>query len=483
MHYAGPTALYIDGEWTESVDGSTIETEDPATEEPYATVACATEADVSRAVDAAAAAAAHDAAWRTADPNERAAALGAMADEIEAMADEIVLVESHDNGKTPFEARLDVEMVIDTFRYYAGWADKLTGESIPVPGNRLDYTLREPLGVTAHIAPWNYPFQLAGRSLAAALACGNTAILKPSKTTPLSALYYGKAAETAGLPDGVVNVVPGRGSVAGSALAEHPEVDHVAFTGSTGVGKGIMSAASENLTGVTLELGGKGPNVVFPDADLDAAAKGVHYGIFMNCGQMCWAGSRLLVHEAVHDAVVDRVVERAEATPLGSGIDDDGRMGPAVSASHQQDVLDYIETGIEEGATLATGGSIPEDNSEGYFIEPTVFTDVDNDMTIAREEIFGPVLSVIEFSTFEEAMTIANDSPFGLSAGVWTSDLSTAHDAAARLEYGMVSVNEYPQTFPQTPFGGVKESGLGREQGTEAIREYTTSKTVNVNLG
>ena len=483
MDYAGPTALYVDGEWTDSVDGSTIETEDPATEEPYAAVACATETDVSRAVDAAATAAAHDAPWRTADPNERAAALGAMADEIEAMADEIVLVESHDNGKTPFEARLDVEMVIDTFRYYAGWADKLTGESIPVPGNRLDYTLREPLGVTAHIAPWNYPFQLAGRSLAAALACGNTAIVKPSKTTPLSALYYGTAAEAAGLPDGVVNVVPGRGSVAGSALVDNPGVDHVAFTGSTGVGKGIMSAASENLTGVTLELGGKGPNVVFPDADLDAAAKGVHYGIFMNCGQMCWAGSRLLVHEDVHDAVVDRVVERAAATPLGSGIDDDGRMGPAVSASHREDVLDYVETGVEEGATLATGGSVPADKSEGYFIEPTVFTDVDNDMTIAREEIFGPVLSVIDFSTFEEAVAIANDSPFGLSAGVWTSDLSTAHDAAARLEYGMVSVNEYPQTFPQTPFGGVKESGLGREQGTEATREYTQSKTVNVNLG
>ena len=483
MSYAGPTALYIDGEWTESVDGTTIETEDPATEKRYATVACATDADVSRAVAAAESAADPDAEWRSADPKERAAMLGAMADEIEAMADEIVLVESHDNGKTPFEARLDVEMVIDTFRYYAGWADKLTGESIPVPGNRLDYTLREPLGVTAHIAPWNYPFQLAGRSLAAALSCGNTAIVKPSKTTPLSALYYGKAAEAAGLPDGVVNVVPGRGSEAGSALVDHSDVDHVAFTGSTGVGKGIMSAASDSLTGVTLELGGKGPNVVFPDADLDAAAKGVHYGIFMNCGQMCWAGSRVLVHEDIHDDVVDRVVERAEATPLGSGIDDDGRMGPAVSESHRQDVLDYIETGIEEGATLATGGSIPDDESAGYFVEPTVFTDVDNDMTIAREEIFGPVLCVIEFSDFEEAMAIANDSPFGLSAGVWTTDLSTAHDAASRLEYGMVSVNEYPQTFPQTPFGGVKESGLGREQGTEAVREYTQSKTVNVNLG
>jgi aldehyde dehydrogenase (NAD+) len=483
MSYAGPTALYVDGEWIESADGGTIETEDPATEERYATVACATEADVSAAVEAAAAAADPDAAWRRADPKERAAMLGAMADEIEAMADEIVLVESHDNGKTPFEARLDVEMVIDTFRYYAGWADKLTGETVPVPGHRLDYTLREPLGVTAHIAPWNYPFQLAGRSLAAALSCGNTAIVKPSKTTPLSALYYGKAAEAAGLPDGVVNVVPGRGSEAGSALVEHPDVDHVAFTGSTGVGKGIMRGAADNLTGVTLELGGKGPNVVFPDADLDAAAKGVHYGIFMNCGQMCWAGSRLLVHEDIRDEVVERVVERAEATPLGSGIDDDGRMGPAVSESHREEVLDYVETGIEEGATLATGGSIPEEKSEGYFIEPTVFTDVDNEMTIAREEIFGPVLCVIEFSDFEEAMAIANDSPFGLSAGVWTTDLSTAHDAASRLEYGMVSVNEYPQTFPQTPFGGVKESGLGREQGTEAVREYTQSKTVNVNLG
>lgn len=483
MNYTGPTALYIDGEWADPADGGTIQTVDPATEETYANVACATESDVSAAVAAAETAAKHDSTWRTAAPGDRGAMLGAMADEIESLADEIILVESHDNGKTPFEARLDVEMVIDTFRYYAGWADKLNGESIPVPGHRLDYTLREPLGVTAHIAPWNYPFQLAGRSLAASLACGNTAVLKPSQTTPLSALYYGVAAEAAGLPDGVVNVVPGRGSEAGSALVDHPAVDHVAFTGSTGVGTEIMSAAADNLTGVTLELGGKGPNIVFPDADLDAAAKGVHYGIFMNCGQMCWAGSRLLVHESVHDEVVAAVVDRAEATPLGSGIDDGGRMGPAVSDDHRQEVLEYVRTGIEEGATLETGGSIPDEPEQGYFIEPTVFTDVDNGMTIAREEIFGPVLCVIEFSDFEEAMAIANDSPFGLSAGVWTTDLATAHDAATRLEYGMVSVNEYPQTFPQTPFGGAKESGIGREQGTEAIAEYTQSKTVNINLG
>jgi len=482
MPYDGPTALYIDGEWTDSVTEAVLNTVDPATEDTYATVARATEADVDRAVEAADAAVARDSAWRNVTPSDRAAALRAMADEIESMADEIILVESHDNGKTPFEARLDVEMVIDTFRYYAGWADKLTGETIPVPGDRLDYTLREPLGVTGHIAPWNYPFQLAGRSLAPALACGNAVVLKPSKTTPLSALYYAKAAEAAGLPDGVLNVVPGRGSEAGAALVSNPAVDHVAFTGSTGVGKQIMSEAADSVTGVTLELGGKGPNIVFPDADLDAAAKGVHYGIFMNCGQMCWAGSRLLVHEEVAEEVVDAVVQRAAATPLGSGIDDDGQMGPAVSAEQRQEVLDYVETGIEEGATLETGGSIPEDKDRGYFIEPTVFTDVDNEMTIAREEIFGPVLSVIEFSEYEEAIEIANDSPFGLSAGVWTNELSTAHNTARHLEYGMVSVNEYPQTFPQTPFGGVKESGIGREQGTEAIAEYTQAKNVNVNL-
>ncbi|MBX0325317.1 aldehyde dehydrogenase family protein [Halomicroarcula sp. F13] len=482
MSYDGPTELYIDGEWTAAENGETIDTVDPATEETYATVACASAEDVSHAVAAADAAAERGSEWRTMSPSERGAHLRAMADEIESMADEIGLVESHDNGKTPFEASLDIDMVVDTFRYYAGWADKLTGETIPVPGNRLDYTLQEPLGVTAHIAPWNYPFQLAGRSLAPALACGNTAVLKPSNTTPLTALYYAKAAEAAGLPDGVLNVVPGTGSEAGSALVSEPAVDHVAFTGSTGVGKHIMSEAADNVTGVTLELGGKGPNMVFPDADLEAASKGVHYGIFMNCGQMCWAGSRLLVHEDIHDEVVERVVNRAEATPLGSGIDDDGRMGPAVSESHREEVLDYIQTGIDEGATVATGGGIPEDKEQGYFIEPTVFTDVTNDMTIAREEIFGPVLSVIEFSDDEEAIEIANDSPFGLSAGIWTNNINRAHDTAARLDYGMVSINEYPQTFPQTPFGGFKESGVGREQGTEAIKEYTQAKNVNVNI-
>ena len=483
MDYDGPTDLYIDGEWVEAEAGETLETLDPATEAVYATVAKAGETDVDKAVSAAGRAVDRGSEWRDLDPSDRAARLHAFTDALEGLAEELVMVESHDNGKTPFEAKLDVSFAIDTFRYFAGWADKVHGRTIPVPGDRIDYTVREPVGVTGHIVPWNYPFQLAGRSVAPALACGNSVVLKPSSTTPLTALYYARAAEEADLPDGVVNVVPGSGSGAGAALAEHPGVDHIAFTGSTGVGKGIMAAAADHVAGVTLELGGKGPNVVFPDADLEAATKGCYYGIFQNAGQMCWAGSRLVVHEDVHDDVVEAVCERAESTTLGSGIDDDGRMGPLVNAEQREIVLDYIETGKEEGATVAAGGGTPDDKDAGYFVEPTVFTDVTNDMTIAQEEIFGPVLSVIPFADREEAVEIANDSPYGLLAGVWTTDFRTAHLVANELDYGMVSVNQFPVTYPQTPFGGYKESGHGREQGLEAIQEYTQVKNVNLNLG
>lgn len=482
MDYDGPTELYIDGQWTEGEAGETLDTIDPSTGQTYATVATAGVPDVERAVASARSATDLKAEWRTLDPTERARSLRAFAGRIESYSDEIALVESRDNGKTLFEAKLDVGMVIDTLYYYAGWADKLEGSQIPVAGERLDYTLREPVGVTGHIVPWNYPFQLAGRSLAPALACGNSVVLKPAEETPLSALYYAKAAEEIGLPPGVLNVVPGEGEVAGDALAGDPRIDHLTFTGSKEVGTQVAAKTAEHVVDCTLELGGKGPQIVLADADLSAAATGIQYGIFMSCGQQCWAGSRVVVHESVHDELVERIVSGAEAIPLGNGIDDDARMGPMISDEHRQSVLEYIERGVEAGATLETGGDIPEDREDGYFIEPTVLTGVSNDMTIAREEIFGPVLSIIEVESETEALEVANDSPYGLMAGVWTSDVSLAHRFARAIECGMVNINETPNTFPQTPFGGVKESGIGREQGTYALDEYTRVKNVNVNF-
>lgn len=481
--YSGPTDLHIGGEWRSANSGETISSVDPASEEEYATVQKADESDVDDAVQAAAAAAERSSEWSTMDPDVRREHVRGMADAIEAMKDELTLVESHDNGKTPFEAGLEIDMVIDTFRYYAGWSDKIKGSEIPVSDSRLNYTTRDPVGVTAHIAPWNYPFQLAGRSIAPALATGNAVVLKPSSVTPLSALYYAKAAEKAGLPDGVVNVVPGSGSGAGSALASHDGVDHVTFTGSTGVGKSIQRDAAEAVADATLELGGKGPAIVFPDADLDTASRGVQYGIFMNAGQMCWANSRLVVHEDVYDEMVEKMATIAEGIPIGGGIDDDGQMGPVVNKEQLEEVLEYIEIGRDEGATVAAGGGVPNEKDVGYFVEPTVLVDVTNDMTVAREEIFGPVLSVIKVEDEAEAIEVANDSPFGLTSCVWTNNLSRAHRVADRLDYGMVMINETPNTWPQTPFGGTKMSGHGRAQGEEAIETYTEVKNVHVNLG
>jgi aldehyde dehydrogenase (NAD+) len=482
MGYSGPTELYIDGEWTSAASGETIDTEDPATEERYATVQLAGPADVDRAVRAAERAVAHGSEWRTMAPAERRETMLAMADAIEDRSAELTRVESRDNGKTLFEAGMELDLVVDTFRYYAGWSDKLTGDEIPVESGRLNYTKREPVGVTAHISPWNYPFQLSSRSIAPALACGNSVVLKPAELTPLSALYYGRIADEVDLPDGVINVIPGYGEEAGAALAGHEGVDHVTFTGSTRVGTAVQQQAAEHVADVTLELGGKGPAVVFSDADLDAAARGIQYGIFMNAGQMCWANSRLVVHEEVHDAMVERLVDIAEGIPLGSGIEDDGRMGPVVSADRQQAILDYVEAAADAGATVAAGGGVPDEREVGHFVEPTVLTDVTNDMTVAREEVFGPVLSVIPFADEAEAREIANDSPYGLAACIWTDSLTRAHSLADRLEYGMVMVNETPNTWPQTPFGGVKRSGHGRQQGEAAVDTYTDVKNVHVRL-
>lgn len=482
MEYSGPTDLYIGGEWRKANSAETIDSVDPTTEAVYAAVQRADASDIDEAVRAAAAAADRESDWRMMDPDNRRAAIHAMADAIEEMKDEIAMVESHDNGKTPFEAQMEVDMVIDTFRYYAGWTDKATGDEIPVSDSRLNYTIREPVGVTAHISPWNYPFQLAGRSIAPALAMGNSVILKPSEQTPLSALYYARAAEEAGLSDGVINVVPGTGSEAGAALSSHEGIDHVTFTGSTDIGKTIQRNAAAAVSDVDLELGGKGPAVVFPDADMDAASRGIQYGIFMNAGQMCWANSRVIVHEDIADELIDKMATIAEDIPLGGGINDDGQMGPVVNEEQQQEILNYIETGKQEGATVVAGGGVPENKDTGYFVEPTVFVDVDNDTIIAREEIFGPVLVIIEVSDEKEAIEVANDSPYGLTSCIWTNDLTRAHTVADRLDYGMVMINETPNTWPQTPFGGTKQSGHGRAQGRQAVESFTEVKNVHINL-
>ena len=370
------------------------------------------------------------------------------------------------------------------FEYYAGLADKIEGATIPVPGNRLDYTVREPVGVTGHIAPWNYPLTLACRGIAPALAAGNTVVLKPASLTPLSTLKLAELTATAGFPAGVFNVVTGPGSTAGSALADHPDVDSMTFTGSTETGKQIMALAARHVTPVALELGGKNPQIVFPDAKLDRALRGVLFGAFQNAGQMCWAGSRLYVHESVRDDFLNKVADAAARMKLGPGLQEESQMGPVVSRPQEASVLEYIEAGTREGATVLVGGKRSESAAlrEGNFVLPTVFGDVAPDMRIAREEIFGPVLCAFGFTDIDEAVAQANATPYGLMAGVWTQSLQTAHRVAARLEAGMVNINEYPITFPQTPFSGFKESALGHEQGIDAVLHYTRVKNVTVNL-
>ncbi len=475
--------MLIDGAWVDGGAGWRASL-DPATNEPIADVASASPEDAARAVAAAKRALA-DAAWRRMDPSDRGRLVARLAALLRRDLDDVARTESLDNGKTLREAKGDASFAAWTLEYFAGLADKVEGAVIPVPGNRLNYTRREPLGVTVHIVPWNYPLQLGVRSIAPALAAGNTVIVKPASETPLSMLRFAKLVEEAGFPKGVFNVVTGSGAVVGPALAGHPDVDGVVLTGSVPTGQEVLKAAARNVTPVTLELGGKSPNVVFADADIEKAAKGAAFGIFMNAGQMCWAGSRLLVHESVHDALVEKLVAFARTWKIGPGLEKDSRLGPLVSKDHLAKVMGYVDVGAREGATLTMGGRRPQAPAlaHGNFLEPTVFTDVAPKMRIAQEEIFGPVLSVIKFGSDDEALAIANDVEFGLYAGVWTKDLSRAHRFAAELEAGMVSVNEYPVTFPQSPFGGFKASGIGSEQGLTAMHFYTRQKSVILNLG
>lgn len=477
-----PGRHFIDGEWVDSADGSVLETRNPATGDVLAEVAAGGEAEIEAAVVAARRAL--EGPWRTLDAADRGALIWKIADAIEARAGELARLESLDNGKPIREAQIDIRMVVDTFRYYAGWATKLEGETIPVRGNVLNYTLREPVGVVGAIIPWNFPLLMAAWKVAPALACGNTVVLKPAEQTPLTALELAAIAAEVGLPAGVLNVVQGVGEVAGAALVRSPGVDKIAFTGSTAVGQVIMREAAATLKPVSLELGGKSPNIIFADANLDAAIRGAFAGIFYNGGQCCTAGSRLLVEESVHDELVEKLIARASSFAPGDPLDPKTRMGPLVSEEQLERVLGYIESGLAAGASLATGGrrASYQGEEKGYWVEPTVFQRVDPGMEIAQEEIFGPVLTTLTFSDEEEAVQLANDTIYGLAAGLWTTDIKRAHRVAQRLQAGTVWINTYHPLDPASPFGGYKQSGYGRELGRYALDLYTQVKSVWVDL-
>jgi aldehyde dehydrogenase (NAD+) len=414
--------------------------------------------------------------------SERGALLLKLADLIRRNEDELVQLESLDSGK-PVSAirRQDLPAVIDTLTYYAGMADKINGQVIPARPDALTYTVREPLGVVGAIIPWNFPLMIGMWKIAPALACGCTVVLKPAEITPLTALRIGELAFEAGFPAGVLNVVPGFGKVAGQALVDHPDVDKVTFTGSPVVGRQILQSSAGNLKRVTLELGGKSANIIFPDADIDAAVKAASAGIFFNTGQVCSAGSRILVHHSIHDEVVERLAARAQTTRIGNPQDTSTGMGPLVSEVQMKRVLDYIEIGRNEGAALVTGGS--RHGNAGYFVEPTVFAGVRHEMRISQEEIFGPVAAVIPFQDEEDALRIANGTVYSLAAGVWTGDIGRAHRFTRRLKAGTVWVNTYGPTDIRLPWGGARDSGFGREHGEAAIDNFTEPKVVWINTG
>ena len=473
--------MYIAGEWVNSSDNNFSDAINPATGEVIAKIPKATTQDVERCL-AASKSAFNDSAWKNIDPAQRGRILNKMAAATYQAAKDLAKIESENNGKTFREALSEIRYGAWTLEYFAGLADKIEGSTIPVPGNRLNYTLRQPLGVTAHIIPWNFPLQLALRSIAPALASGCTVIAKPASWTPLSLLAWMKVIDEAevGLPTGVLQVITGSGGLIGDALAGHADVDGIVLTGGVPTGKTVMSKASENLTPVTLELGGKGANIVFPDANLKYAAKAICFGIFMNAGQMCWAGSRLLVHEEVHDQLVEAVVAEVAKWKVGPGLEEGVRIGSLVHETHRQEVLEKLSNGLAQGGNVVCGGKAVE--GTGAFMEATVVTDVSKDNLLFHDELFGPVLSVTKFTTQEEALSLANDSQFGLLNGIWTNDLSRAHNIARDLQSGMVSINEYPITFPQTAFTGWKQSGIGIEQSKDALRFYTKVKNVNIKL-
>ena len=473
------TDLLIGGEWRSAARRYCLV--NPATEAPLAEVAEAGEAEVDAAVRAARACL-ESKEWRELAARKRGLLLYRLADLLEQRSQEIAEIETRNNGKPLFESKIDVAMAVETFRYYGGWADKLTGDTLPVAGNFFAYTLREPVGVVGAIVPWNFPLNLATWKVAPALAAGCTVVLKPAHETPLTALMLGELALEAGFPAGALNVVPGPGTTAGAALVRHPLVDKIAFTGSTEVGQWIMREAAGTVKRVTLELGGKSPNIIFADADLAAAVRGAQTGIFYGKGEVCAAGSRLLVEKSVHDQVVEQLAERAKKLVPGDPFDKNTRLGAIVSQRQQEKVLSYISAGQTEGARLVAGGKPAKVNGKGYYVEATVFDAAQPGMKIVDEEIFGPVLSVLTFDGEDAGVALANRSMYGLAAGIWTRDVQKAHRVARAIKAGTVWVNTYNFYDPAAPFGGYKFSGFGRDLGKEALDNYTETKTVWVGL-
>ncbi|MGZ4122653.1 MAG: aldehyde dehydrogenase family protein [Tumebacillaceae bacterium] len=475
--------MFIGGQFVEAVSNKTFPTYNPADNTILAYVSEGDKEDIDRAV-VAARDAFESGPWARMLPQERARLIYTLADLIERDADVFAEIESLDNGKPIREAKnVDVPLTVEHFRYYAGWATKITGDVIPVNvPNMHNYVRREPIGVVGQIIPWNFPLLMAAWKLGAALATGCTVVLKPAEQTPLSALYLAKLVQEAGFPAGVVNIVPGFGETAGKALATHPDVDKVAFTGSTEVGKLIMSYAAENLKRVSLELGGKSPNIVFPDADFSRAIPGAMQPIFFNQGQVCSAGSRLYIHKSVYDNTLSDMVSYASKVRQGVGIDPNTQIGPLVSQEQLSRVTGYIEKGVEQGAKIALGGGRGEGElANGYFVRPTVFYDVQDEMTIAQEEIFGPVVAAMPFENIDEVIKRANLTTYGLAAGIWTENMRTAFSVANKLKAGSVWVNCYNMFDAASPFGGYKQSGIGREMGEYALENYTQIKSVWVN--
>ena len=475
------TDLFINNAWRPAASGKRFPVVNPATEEVLAEVAAGDAADVDAAV-AAAKACFESTAWRDLSARKRGRLLFKAADLLEARLEEFSRLETAQNGKTLFEAKIELTMTVNTLRYYAGWADKIVGDTLPVEGPFLAYTLREPIGVVGAIVPWNFPLNIASWKFAPALAAGCTVVLKPASETPLTALLFAELALEAGLPPGAFNVVSGSGRAAGAALVRHPDVDKISFTGSTEVGRQIMKLAADTNKRVTLELGGKSPNIIFADADLKAAVRGAQTGIFYGKGEVCAAGSRLLVETSVHQQVVEQLAEGAKKLTPGDPLDKNTRLGALVSKQQQETVLSYIKKGVEEGAQLVAGGKAAKPNGKGYYVEATVFDGVQPEMTIAREEIFGPVLAVLTFDDFEHGVRLANQTIYGLAAGIWTKDIQKAHRAAKAIRAGTVWINSYNFYDSGAPFGGFKASGFGRDLGREALDGYLDTKTVWVQL-